>query len=384
MSVCSKTRMRRRRRFGRGGDREGRSEGGPGGAGGDDEWAVEEEDEEGGEGAGSTTVGGAAGAGAYPQGLPRFIRDSFFVHVFTASTHKLVLKKGPGGEATEGQGQPSCSVCLAEYRVGEHLRQLPGCNHCFHRGCIDLWLDTHTTCPLCRASLVEFFPTRRAPPPFPLLWSLPIAPSTAGLTVGARWPRLQQLSPPPTADGSGGVLRGPGGGGYQVATSDPSLAHALAAPEVLDGAGAEAGVQMRGELTGGTLLGPACQGRQEEEHVIAIDEGNRSGTQTKDGPPGVDSTDVIIPAHVIVSLAGPVENGPGVSAGVIGPADAGELLALAGPEVNAPMQAGGDREPLPLENMLTDRSEQAAPLGDVDAAEAAGAHDVVPSHQPSP
>eukprot|EP00897_Mesotaenium_endlicherianum_P008743 jgi/Mesen1/7898/ME000420S07058 len=47
----------------------------------------------------------------------------------------------------------SCAVCLGEYEEGEQLRKLPVCQHSFHVPCIDTWLQTHSTCPLCRTSL---------------------------------------------------------------------------------------------------------------------------------------------------------------------------------------------------------------------------------------
>ncbi|XP_074280172.1 uncharacterized protein LOC141605351 [Silene latifolia] len=47
-----------------------------------------------------------------------------------------------------------CSVCLGDYQAEDKLQQIPGCYHTFHLNCIDLWLATHTTCPLCRLSLV--------------------------------------------------------------------------------------------------------------------------------------------------------------------------------------------------------------------------------------
>lgn len=47
-----------------------------------------------------------------------------------------------------------CSVCLTEFRDDETLRLLPKCNHAFHIPCIDTWLRSHTTCPLCRAGIV--------------------------------------------------------------------------------------------------------------------------------------------------------------------------------------------------------------------------------------
>ncbi|XP_057866837.2 RING-H2 finger protein ATL2 [Cryptomeria japonica] len=45
----------------------------------------------------------------------------------------------------------SCSVCLCEFEENDKARLLPSCNHSFHVDCIDMWLFSHSTCPLCRA-----------------------------------------------------------------------------------------------------------------------------------------------------------------------------------------------------------------------------------------
>ncbi|KAJ4895015.1 RING-H2 finger protein ATL7 [Raphanus sativus] len=47
-----------------------------------------------------------------------------------------------------------CSVCLGDYQADEKLQQIPSCGHTFHMDCIDLWLTSHTTCPLCRLTLI--------------------------------------------------------------------------------------------------------------------------------------------------------------------------------------------------------------------------------------
>ncbi|XP_065848161.1 RING-H2 finger protein ATL7 isoform X2 [Euphorbia lathyris] len=47
-----------------------------------------------------------------------------------------------------------CPVCLADYQAEERLQQIPACGHTFHMECIDHWLSNHTTCPLCRLSLI--------------------------------------------------------------------------------------------------------------------------------------------------------------------------------------------------------------------------------------
>uniref|UniRef100_A0ACD5WUQ3 Uncharacterized protein n=1 Tax=Avena sativa TaxID=4498 RepID=A0ACD5WUQ3_AVESA len=46
----------------------------------------------------------------------------------------------------------SCAVCLDELREGALVRMLPSCKHYFHASCVDVWLLSRATCPLCRAS----------------------------------------------------------------------------------------------------------------------------------------------------------------------------------------------------------------------------------------
>ncbi|KAL7113953.1 hypothetical protein ACP275_04G091300 [Erythranthe tilingii] len=43
-----------------------------------------------------------------------------------------------------------CAVCLCEVSEGEKARVLPKCSHGFHADCIDMWLHSHSTCPICR------------------------------------------------------------------------------------------------------------------------------------------------------------------------------------------------------------------------------------------
>ncbi|KAG2695475.1 hypothetical protein I3760_07G014400 [Carya illinoinensis] len=53
-----------------------------------------------------------------------------------------------------GKGALECAVCLNEFEDNEKLRLIPKCDHVFHPECIDAWLASHTTCPVCRANLV--------------------------------------------------------------------------------------------------------------------------------------------------------------------------------------------------------------------------------------
>ncbi|XP_057439749.1 RING-H2 finger protein ATL3-like [Lotus japonicus] len=48
-----------------------------------------------------------------------------------------------------------CAVCLSELDEGEKARLLPKCNHGFHVDCIDMWFQSHSTCPLCRTSVAS-------------------------------------------------------------------------------------------------------------------------------------------------------------------------------------------------------------------------------------
>ncbi|XP_031494946.1 E3 ubiquitin-protein ligase ATL41-like [Nymphaea colorata] len=45
-----------------------------------------------------------------------------------------------------------CAVCLCSFEEGEMARLLPNCLHFFHVECIDMWLYSHSTCPVCRSA----------------------------------------------------------------------------------------------------------------------------------------------------------------------------------------------------------------------------------------
>ncbi|KAK7346113.1 hypothetical protein VNO80_20628 [Phaseolus coccineus] len=46
-----------------------------------------------------------------------------------------------------------CAICLVEFEDDNMLRLLTLCCHVFHQDCIDLWLCSHKTCPVCRREL---------------------------------------------------------------------------------------------------------------------------------------------------------------------------------------------------------------------------------------
>nr|XP_043616048.1 RING-H2 finger protein ATL66-like [Erigeron canadensis] len=46
-----------------------------------------------------------------------------------------------------------CSICLGVFEDGDKLKELPSCSHCYHCECVDKWLITHSSCPICRTSV---------------------------------------------------------------------------------------------------------------------------------------------------------------------------------------------------------------------------------------
>ncbi|CAM0957383.1 unnamed protein product [Alopecurus aequalis] len=67
-----------------------------------------------------------------------------------AALPEFLYRKEDGDEEEEAE----CAVCLTAMVDGEAARQLPRCMHVFHRGCVDVWLREHSTCPVCRAEVV--------------------------------------------------------------------------------------------------------------------------------------------------------------------------------------------------------------------------------------
>ncbi|XP_062223056.1 E3 ubiquitin-protein ligase EL5-like [Phragmites australis] len=90
---------------------------------------------------GVRTVAGRGGS-ARTRGVDPEVLRSLPVTVYRATA-------GPKEDAVE------CAVCLAELEDGEEARFLPRCGHGFHVECVDMWLASHSTCPLCRLTVAK-------------------------------------------------------------------------------------------------------------------------------------------------------------------------------------------------------------------------------------
>jgi hypothetical protein len=42
-----------------------------------------------------------------------------------------------------------CVICLGKFKSRHVVTELP-CEHYYHQACINIWLETHNTCPMCR------------------------------------------------------------------------------------------------------------------------------------------------------------------------------------------------------------------------------------------
>lgn len=102
------------------------------------------------------------GAGSGGGGLAQAAIDALPEFAYAELSSSAAARASRKGK--EKAARPfDCAVCLCEFADHDRLRLLPPCGHAFHLACIDVWLRSSATCPLCRTKLSRA--AAAAPPP---------------------------------------------------------------------------------------------------------------------------------------------------------------------------------------------------------------------------
>ncbi|CAN1161367.1 E3 ubiquitin-protein ligase ATL6 [Linum perenne] len=117
-------------------------------------------------------------AAAASRGLDSAVIETFPTMIYSAVKGMKI-----------GKDDLECAVCLNEFEDDETLRLIPKCDHVFHPECIDAWLESHTTCPVCRANLTPQQGDSNLTPPPPSQLASELARMTTTTTQNRGFPR---------------------------------------------------------------------------------------------------------------------------------------------------------------------------------------------------
>ncbi|MED6131665.1 hypothetical protein PIB30_011816 [Stylosanthes scabra] len=80
------------------------------------------------------------------KGLDSSIIAGIPLFIYTTNNEKVLEH--------DDEEELECVICLSSFIDGEMGRCLPKCGHGFHVECIDMWLSSHSNCPICRAPII--------------------------------------------------------------------------------------------------------------------------------------------------------------------------------------------------------------------------------------
>nr|CAB3265634.1 RING finger protein 150 [Phallusia mammillata] len=66
---------------------------------------------------------------------------------------KLTTRTLKSGD-TALSGDVMCAVCIENYKINDVIRKLP-CGHLYHKKCVDPWLESKQTCPMCKVNVIK-------------------------------------------------------------------------------------------------------------------------------------------------------------------------------------------------------------------------------------
>ncbi|CAM8923239.1 unnamed protein product [Rhodiola kirilowii] len=84
------------------------------------------------------------------SGLHPLVIASLPMFVISRSKVAKEHKDNADGKEKGVRDTTECPICLNELEDEEVGRVLPNCSHVFHASCIDEWLRSNSTCPVCR------------------------------------------------------------------------------------------------------------------------------------------------------------------------------------------------------------------------------------------
>ncbi|KAI0504651.1 hypothetical protein KFK09_015603 [Dendrobium nobile] len=227
----------------------------------------------------------AAAASAAASGGVGLVALSGTAEDRTSGVERAVVESLPVFRFASLMGEKDgleCAVCLGRFEAEELLRLLPKCRHAFHVNCVDAWLESHSTCPLCRSRIhpEDVLLLRRPDPMLPQVSSVAAAPparrvsgrhssageKTSGCTIVVSTERQRKdgllLSAAAEGEGDGGRYSHRvvfSGGGSQERWSDlrPSDLMFLRSETTITGSGRFSAAAGAG---GGARVGPRNAG----------------------------------------------------------------------------------------------------------------------------